>query len=159
MDQCLRMLGVWIEFCGEICLRFEYGGGDGSIWGFLKGTWYFGKVVMGVMGVRYGKESLNGVEDKVRSEGKNRNFHKIKTKVDHRYRADVATSGPRYWVPQSYPISSPKIPFHVKALPTSTFIIFTDTTHDHEAHITHNSTKHMPKKRLGRIYAKAKKNN
>ena len=50
---------VWIEICGEDCLGFENGGGDRSIWGFLKGAWYFGKVVMRVMGVRYGKEGLN----------------------------------------------------------------------------------------------------
>ena len=43
--------------------------GDGIDLGFLRVNWYFGKVVMEVMGVRYGKGGLNGVEDKGRSEG------------------------------------------------------------------------------------------
>ena len=49
---------------------------------------------MGVMGVRYGKGGLNGVEDKVRSEGYNRNFHKSRPRFDRPKRTVVGDLGP-----------------------------------------------------------------
>ena len=49
---------------------------------------------MKVMGGMYGKEGFKWVRDKVRSEGYNGHFLKIKTKVDRLSRTDVANVGP-----------------------------------------------------------------
>ena len=63
----------------------------------------------------------------------------------------LGTSGPRYWVPRSYPILAPKNPTLWLFPSTIVCIISTNTTHANEAHTTHISTKYKLEKRLGLI--------